>query len=213
MAKSKKRQPRQKGIIMGRSDIPFAQRMAMQHRSDIVVNREHAAKIAMFCMSVAMHELEGIGYKRLVGFSVQFVENIREFYEDPEVGMDRTKRRLEQNGIRISGEFFIAPRQEGQRQRQWEIDNNRLQASQIALLCGTVTMNDVFGFGRERLERITARGRELSERYAKEGEQFLLDEMKKIGFPVVNGKVIAYMDDDGSPIMPSRARKEGYPDA
>ena len=185
----------------------------MQHHSDIVTNREHAAKIAMFCMSVAMHELEGIGYKRLVGFSVQFVENIREFYEDPEVGMDRTKRRLEQNGIRISGEFFIAPRQEGKSQREWEIDNNRLQSSQIALLCGTVTANDVFGFGQMRLERITARGRELAERYAKEGEQFLLNKMKQIGFPVVNGKVLAYMDDDGKAITPSRARKEGYPDA
>jgi hypothetical protein len=213
MSKPKKRHARRYGAIMSRSDIPFAQRMAMQHHSDIAVNREQAAKIAMFCVSVAMHELEGIGYKRLVKFSIEFMNNIHEFYEDPDVGMDRTKRRLEQNGIQISGKFFIAPRQEGQRQRQWEIDNNRLQASQIALLCCTVTMNDVFGFGRERLERITARGRQLSERYVKEGEQFLLDKMEEIGFPVVNGKVIAYMDDDGSPVMPSRARKEGYPDA
>lgn len=214
MAKTKKtkRPTRRHSPIMGRSDIPFAQRMAMQHRSDIAVNREHAAKIAMFCMSVAMHELEGIGYKRLVTFSSEFMDNIHEFYEDRDVGMDRAKRRLEQNGIQISGEFFVAPRKEGQSQCEWEIDNHRLQSSQVALLCGTVTMNDVFGFGQERLERITARGRELSERYAKEGEAFLLEEMRKIGFPVVNGKVIAYMDDDGNPIMPSRARKEGYPD-
>ena len=212
MAKTKKTK-RRHGSIMGRSDIPFAQRMAMQHHSDIVVNREHAAKIAMFCMSVAMHELEGIGYKRLVRFTSKFMENIRGFYEDPDVGMDRARRRLEQHGIRISGEFFVAPRQEGQSQREWEIDNHRLQSSQAALLCGTVTMNDVFGFGQGRMERITTRGRELSARYAKEGEQFLLDKMAEIGFPVVNGKVLAYMDDDGNAIMPSRARKEGYPDA
>ena len=190
---------------MGRSDIPYAQRMAMQQKNSIAANREDSARIAMFCMSASMHQLEGIGYKRLVRFHLDFMDNIHEFYEDPEVGMAKIKRRLEQNGIHVSGEFFVAPRKEGQSLQDWEIDNNRLQSSQVALLCGTVSMNNVFGFGRERLERITTRGRELSERYAKEGEGFLLEEMKKIGFPVVGGKVLAYTDDAGNPIMPKKA--------
>lgn len=197
MAKRKKGKGKH---LMNRSDIPYAQRLAMQHQNDIVVNRDHAALIAMYCMSVAMHRLEGIGYKRLVRFSYEFMDNVYEFYEDPDVGMAKIKRRLEQNDIQVSGEFFVAPRKEGQSQREWEIDNNRLQASQVALLCGAVTMNDMFGFGLERQERITALGRELSERYAKEGEQFLLDEMEKIGFVVVDGQVKAFVDDDGNPI-------------
>lgn len=65
MAKSKKPKKggQHKAGIMARRDIPYAQRLSMQQRNDIVVNRDHSAKIAMFCMSVAMHELEGIPEK------------------------------------------------------------------------------------------------------------------------------------------------------
>ena len=37
-----------------------------------------------------------------------------------------------------------------------------------------------------------------------------LEEMRKIGFPIVNGTVVAYADEDGKAVMPSRARKEGW---
>lgn len=47
-AKKQKKGAKRKGGIMGRSDIPFAQRVAMQQRNDIIVNRDHAAKITMF---------------------------------------------------------------------------------------------------------------------------------------------------------------------
>ena len=183
-----------------RSDIPYAKRLAMRRQNDIVVNRDHAARIAMYCQSVSMNKLEGIGYKRLVRFSYEFMDNVYEFYEDPEVGMAHLKQRLAQIGIHISGEFFTAPRKEGQSQHEWEIDNHRLQSSQVALLVGNVTMNDMFGFGQEKLERIAAMGRELADRYAEEGEQFLLDEMEKIGFVIADGRVNACVDDDGNPI-------------
>lgn len=187
--------------LMNRSDIPYAKRLSVRNKRDIIANRDHAAKIAMYCLSVAMHELEGIGYKRLVKFSFDFLENVREFYDDGiDVGLDRAKRRLAQHGIHISGELFVAPRKEGQTQREWDIENHRIQSSQIALLCGAVTMNDMFGFGLERQERITKRSQELSARYAKEGDKFLLDEMEKLGFAIVDGQAHAFLDDDGNPI-------------
>ena len=34
--------------------------------------------------------------------------------------------------------------------------------------------------------------------------------MQKIGFPIVNGTVVAYVDEDDKAVMPSRARKEGW---
>ena len=108
MAKVKKpkKNNRHKAGVMGRSDIPYAQRIAMQQNRDIVNCRNHAAQITMFCMSIAMHEVEGIGYKRLVRFSLHFKDIVDEFYEDPEVGMAHAKRRMEQIGMPISGEFF-----------------------------------------------------------------------------------------------------------
>ena len=105
MKNKQKRKGKGRGI-MNRSDIPYAQRMALKHQNDIIVNRNHAAKITMYCNSVAMHELEGIGYKRLIRFAQHFKEIIDEFYEDPEVGMAHAKRRLAQMGIDISGDFY-----------------------------------------------------------------------------------------------------------
>ena len=34
---------------------------------------------------------------------------------------------------------------------------------------------------------------------------------EQIGFEIVNGTVVAYMDDDGTAVTPKRARKEGFP--
>lgn len=204
MAKKKKSKARG---IMGRSDIPFAQRLAMQHQSDIVVNRDHAAKIAMWCLSAAMHELEGIGYTRLVRFSYRHHKLIEEFYEDPEVGMAHAKRRLEQMGMEISGELYTVEL-EGQTKRENEIGNHRLQAVQIALICGAVAMNDEFGFGQERQERISKKANEYSARYAKQGEQFLLDKMEKIGFLIVDGEAKACVDENGNAVSTKKWREQ-----
>lgn len=62
---------KRKGIL-GRSDIPYAQRMKMKKQAMIVHERETAAKAIMFCNAVALHELEGIGYKRLVRYALHF---------------------------------------------------------------------------------------------------------------------------------------------
>lgn len=208
MSKGKKSKGKGKGRgIMNRSDIPYAMRMAMQHHSNIVMNRNHAAKIAMYCLSVAMHELEGIGYKRLVRFSFRHKDVIDEFYEDPEVGMAHAKHRLDQLGMPISGEFYSVML-EGLSKKEQEIQANRLQAVQIALICGAIALNDEFGFGQERQKRISQRSNELSARYAKEGEGFLLDEMEKIGFPVIDGEVMAYMDDDGNAVTEKQWREQ-----
>lgn len=40
--------PRHKGF-MGRSDIPFAQRLKLQRQAEIVAYREETARVTMFC--------------------------------------------------------------------------------------------------------------------------------------------------------------------
>lgn len=193
--------------IMGRSDIPYAQRMALQRKSDIIVNRDHAAKIAMYCLSVAMHEEEGIGYKRLVRFSYRHHAAIEEFYQDIDVGMAHAKQRLEQMGMPISGELFTYEA-EGQTKREREIGNHRLQSVQIALICGAIAMNDEFGFGQERQSRISQRANEYYARYAKEGEKFLLDKMEELGFAIIDGEANAFVDDDGNAISEKKWREQ-----
>ena len=205
-SKNKKRKSKAHGI-MGRSDIPFAQRMAMQHQSDIEANRNHAAKIIMFCESAAMYDVEGIAYKRLIRFAQHFKEVIDEFYEDPDVGMAHAKHRLEQMGMPISGEWY-GIEIDGLSQKEHEIQNHRLQAAQIAIICSIIAKNDVFGFGKERQERINKKTQEYTARYNREGEQFLLEKMAEIGFEIVDGEVIAYADDDGNAITPKKWKKE-----
>lgn len=197
------------GAVMGRSDIPYAQRLAMERAGSIASNREVAAQAALLCASVAMHEVKNVGYKRLVRFSLRFKRVIDEFYEDVEVGMAHAKARMEQMGMPISGELYtVAP--DGRTARQLELDNHMLQASQIALICAAIAMNDEFGFGQEVQTRISQRTAELADRYGKEGMGFLLEEMEKLGFKIKDGKVHAFVDDDGNPVTMRKAMEEGF---
>lgn len=204
--KGKKPHHRKQQGLMGRSDIPYALRMALDRKSEIAANRDHAAKIAMFCNCYALHELEGIGYKRLVKLNNRHLEIVNEVYEDVELGMAHLKQRLAQMGIEVSGDLFVSPHTDVSK-KELEIQTHRMQASQIALMCGVVAMNDEFGFGRERQERISNRISELTGRYAKEGEKFLLDKMAEIGFEVVGGEARAYLDDDGKILTPKQWHK------
>lgn len=202
MAKTKKKyKPNGKSRgIMGRSDIPYAQRLTMAHKSNIVNNRDHAVKIAMYCNSVAMNELEGIGYKRLVRYHHRFKQVVEAFYEDgTDVGMAHAKKRFEQMGMPISGEFYSVVI-DGATKKEQEIQTNRLHAAQVALICGAIAMNDEFGFGQERQERISIRAQELSDEYSKKGAKPLLDKMQKIGFFILDGEAIAFTDDNGEAI-------------
>lgn len=190
--------------IMGCSDIPYAKRIKMQKMARIVQNREQAAKAAMFCTCKALHELEGIGYKRLVKFALRFKDINDDFYEDPIVGMAHAKRRMEQMGMPISGELYTVP---GIDKLDTELKNHALQAAQVALICSAIAMNDEFRFGKERQERISRRVDELTGRYAREGMGFLLEEMEKIGFLIVDGEARAWLDDEGNPITQRKAKK------
>ena len=212
MAKPKKKtkKPHSRSL-MDRSDIPYAERLKMQHQAEIDYHREHAARIYMYCLCKALHEKEKKGYKSLVQFSLVFMELIKEFYEDTELAMARIKRRLAQNNIEVSGEFYFVE-VPGATAKEQEIHDNSMQATQAAQYVGAVAMNDVFGFANIRQDRLREAVRENTARYAKEGEGFLLQYMAKIGFKVEGNKVMAFVDDDGKAVPVGRAMKEGYMD-
>lgn len=210
MARPKKRgKKHQRRSLMDRSDIPYAERLKMQHQAKIEHNREHAARIYMYSLCKALHEKEKKGYKSLVKFSLVFMELINEFYEDPELAMARIKRRLAQNGIEVSGEFYSVEIP-GATAKEQEIHDNSMQATQVAQYVGAVAMNDVFGFANLRQERLREAVRENTARYAKEGEGFLLEAMEKIGFAVQGNNVRAFVEEDGTPVLKSRVMKEGF---
>lgn len=199
-----------KQSLMKRRDIPFAQRMALQHLDEVKVNRDRAAQIAMFCTSIALHEVAGVGYKRLVKYSIRFKDIMDEFYNDDlHVSMAHAKHRLEQIGIPISDDF-IGVDAAGKSKKDAVMEAHKLQAVQIAMICGAIAMHDEFGFAQERQSRITKRVAELADRYAREGRGFLLDEMGKIGFTIANGTAYAYVDEDGNATSPNKvSKKEG----
>ena len=209
---SKNKYHRRSGAIMNRSDIPLAKRMAMKQKHDIVSGREHSAKITLFCMSVAMHRLYGIGYKRLTRFSGTFKKINDEFYDDIEIGLANSKHRMEQIGMPISGELFALDLSHRSKKMQ-EIAMHSVHAVQIALICGTIAMNEEFGFGKDKLTKIHEEVVTLTARYAKEGEGFLLEEMQKLGFIIVDKTVICCVDQDNKPVPTKKAIEEGYLDA
>lgn len=195
MAKKKKKS---KGI-MKRTNIPYAQRLQIQQISAIKAVRDYSAKVTMFCHSIALHELHGIGYKRLVRFSLAFKGLIDEFYDNIEVSLDRCRRRLSSHGIEIPEEIPVVTVPELNHRDQQQYDH-AIQASYIAHLVGLIAVNETFGFGKEKLESMSVRAAELTDRYNKEGDKFLFEEMQRIGFPVIDGHVVAFVDDDNNPI-------------
>lgn len=198
--------------IMGASHIPYAQRLKMQQTERIAVNRNHAAKIAMFCKCVALHEVKGVGYKKLVEFSLRYKEVEDKIYEEPELGMAHAKHRLDQMGMPISGEFY-AVQVPGLTRREQQVHDHAMQAAQIAAIASAIAMNDVFGYGKTVQERIEKRTAEIADEHNRRGFDWLLSELEKIGFLIVDGQVRAFIDDDNKAVTPRRAKKEGYPDA
>lgn len=207
MSNTKKKHRRPKGGIMGRSDIPLAQRIRMQQQHDIGWSRELGARITMYCWAVAMHQVEGKGYKSLVRFAKRFEEINREFYsQEIEYSMDQARRRLADMGIEISGEIMLAPKEAGRTKRQMEIKHNIVQATQASVICCCIAANDVFGWAKVRLERVREKAEELTARYSKEGEGFLLEYLGKLGFAIVDGHAVGFMDEADNPI---RQKVEG----
>ena len=97
---------------------------------------------------------------------------------------------------------------DGMTKRQQEVHDHSLQAIQVALTVGAIAMNDEFGFGQSRQLKISQRVMELSDRYAKEGEGFLLEKMAAIGFLVENGRAFFAEDDEGN-VAPSKVLTQG----
>lgn len=199
--------------IMGASHIPYAQRLKMQQQDRIAVNRNHAAKIAMFCKCLAIHDVKGVGYKKLVEFSLRYKEVEDEIYGENgtelEYGLDKARRRMEQMDMPISGELYHIP-VPGMSKRDQEVYNHSVQSAQISCIASAIAMNDVFGYGKVVQERIELRATERTEEYNKKGFDWLLGEMEKLGFLVVDGEVRAFLDDGNKAVTPKRARKEGY---
>lgn len=98
--------PRNKRGPMGRSDIPYAERLRLQRQAEITGHREQAVLTAMQCACVALNDTEGLGYMRLCRFAKRAMELMDEFYDDPELNRERLNRRLEQLGFRVEGEHF-----------------------------------------------------------------------------------------------------------
>ena len=207
MAKAKHKKNR--GGIMGASQIPYAQRLKMQQADRIAVNRNFSAKAAMFAKCVAIHRVKGAGYKSLVQFSLRYKEVEDEIYEDLEYGLDKAKRRMEQMNMPISGELYHIP-MPGMSKRDQEVYNHSVQSAQIAMIASAISMNDVWGWGATVQERIELETTKVTEEYNKKGFDWLLGEMEALGFLVVDGEVRAFLDDDNKAVTPKRARMEGY---
>lgn len=202
MANKKRQHRRSKGGVMGMSQIPYAQRLKMQQDGDIAWSREQGVRVVMWCWAVALHQVKGIAYTRQIRFEQRFREVDREFYsQEIELSLTHAKHRLASMGIQISGELMVAPPEEGRTARETEIKNHIVQAVQCATICGCIAANDVFGYAQKPLEEIRNRVEELTARYAKEGEGFLLEYMRdKLGFQVRDGRVFGFTDENGKPV-------------
>jgi hypothetical protein len=78
------------------------------------------------------------------------------------------------------------------------------------MIASAIAMNDVCGYGKVVQEGIDLETTKVTEEYNKKGFEWLLGQMEKLGFLVVDGEVRAFLDDDNRAVTPKRARMEGY---
>jgi hypothetical protein len=142
-----------------------------------------------------------------VKFSLRYKEVEDELYEDLEYGMVKAKQRLAQMGMEISGELY-AVQVPGLTKRDQEVHDHAMQSSQVSMIASAIAMNDVFGYGRIVQERIDMETTKVTKEYNKKGFDWLLGEMEKLGFLIVDGEVRAFLGDDDQPITPAKARRE-----
>lgn len=208
MANKKKPRRRSAGGVMGMSQIPYAQRLQMQQRSHISWSREQGARIFMYAFAAAAHQIHGKGYVSLVRFANRFREIDKEFYGsgDIEYSMEDARRRLAQMGITISGNIAVAQNTEGCTRRKMEVKHNIAQATQAAGICATIAANDEWGWAEKRVRPVLDLAQEHMYRYAREGAQFLLDYLEKLGFVIVDGHAVGFVDEDDKPV---RQKVEG----
>ena len=213
MAKQKKK-PKKKyhkpsDPIMGQSDIPFVLRSQYKHQAKVNHWREYSARVVLYGMSIALHRVKNVGYRRLIRFSQVYEQNENEIYEDGvEVGLVKAKKRMDEMRLGISGELYAVP-DVGGTIRDQDVANQSSEATQVALTAAAITMNDVFGYGETVQIQIHDEFSAVMAEYGKAGKgmKYLLDEMKKIGFAIVNGKAVFYLDEEGKTLTPGQTKK------
>ena len=196
-----------KDRIMGRSDVPLAERMRYQHSLRIARERERAAMLATYATSVALYDVKGVGYRRLIRYGKRYMEYEREFYADGvEVGLARAKRRLDELGMEVSGDLYACPDMGGTARDQ-DVRQHAMSAIQVSLIVSHMAIHDEFGYGAETLTLIANRVEEIAAIYAKRGMKFLLEEMEEIGFEIRNGRAQYYLDEQDNVITKTQAAK------
>jgi ribosomal protein L13E len=162
----------------------------------------------MYAFAAAAHQIHGKGYVSLVRFASRFREIDREFYGngDIEYSMEDARRRLAQMGITISGDIALAKNTGNYTERHMEVKHNIAQATQAAGICATIAANDVWGWAEKRIRPVLELAQEHMHRYAREGEGFLLEYLEKLGFVIVDGRIVGFVDENDNPV---RQKVEG----
>lgn len=211
MAKQKKKikhkHHRSKDPIMDRSDIPFAQRSNFHHQARVNREREKAARIVLYCLSIAIHKVKGVGYRGLIRLSHRYEEYEREMYQDGvEVGLIRAKKRMDEMGLGISGELYDVP-DVGGTVRDQDVANQSMEATQVALTAASMAMNDELGYGEIVQLRIHEEFSSQLKTYEEKGMAYLLEQMKEIGFTIKDGKAVFFIREDDKPMTPGQTKK------
>ena len=186
-----------------RSDVPYAIRLQMEQVAAIRNVRDYSAKIIMLCHACALHELHGKGYASLVRFSLHFKELVDEFYDKDDAGLELARKRLAQHDVVVEPGIpvYVVPGLTPRDQQQFD---HGVQAAYFAHLIALITENDVFSHGKEKLEATSVKVEELKVRFRKEGEKFLRDYLEGVGFPIIDGKVTACLDEEDKPVSYKR---------
>ena len=157
----------------------------MSLEDELDVTRTSVAELTGWCITIALHDLFGIGRERLNRVNnrqrMLAEQSMAIMMQPNERGMPSTEkaRRMRAEALpeSVPREFRVPALRAARNRREqqlkivgdraatmaWQLDVTRTSVAELTGWCITIALHDLFGIGRERLNRVNNRQRMLAE--------------------------------------------------
>ena len=90
--------------------LPYADRLRMQKQQQIGDERQDSAEIIIKLACLTLNDMEGWSFVRLTRFALNLIDNIKEYYSDPERMENWVNKRFDAMGFVVTDDGDLKAR-------------------------------------------------------------------------------------------------------
>lgn len=84
--------------------LPYADRLLMEKQQKIADERQDSAEIIIKLACLTLNDMEGWSFVRLTRFAMNLIENVKEYYSDPERMENWVNKRFDKMGYVVTAD-------------------------------------------------------------------------------------------------------------